>query len=204
MSSAPALVILAAGASERLGFCKALAPLTPKTPLELLLAAGRCFDGAAPLVITGQDHDAIAAAAPRGVEVRRNSDWERGRTGGVLLAASLRSGLDLCLAPVDVPLVPASVFEALLAAWLRSNSPGRGWLAPSFTPKGSPSPRFGHPVVLGRDLLQDHAGLEPKTPLNRLRERGDPVFSVEVGAPEILDDLDDPEDFGRLQGRSGT
>jgi CTP:molybdopterin cytidylyltransferase MocA len=199
-------VILAAGESTRLGQCKALVPLTPRTPLELLCAAGACFADAPPLVITGADHDEIAAAAPPGAEIGFNPDWRAGRSGGVLLAGRLRPGRDLCIAPVDVPLVPAAVFEALLATWLDADSPDRGWLAPSHTPRsnhlGVPGPRFGHPIVIGRKLLMDLAEGSPATPLHVLRERAMPLFSVGVDHPEILDDLDTPEDFQRLRIRS--
>jgi molybdenum cofactor cytidylyltransferase len=206
--SAPALVILAAGESSRLGRCKALVPLTPRTPLELLCAAGAALAERArvpTLVITGAHHEEIAAAAPAGVELLRNPDWRSGRTGGVLLAGRHRAGLDLCVAPVDVPLVPAAVIEALSRTWTDAGSPARGWLAPAWTPPSSGPdripPRFGHPVVIGRDLLRDLAALGPDAPLRRLREAASPLFSAAVDTPAILDDLDSPEDFTRLTAR---
>ena len=195
----PALVILAAGESSRMGRCKALLPLTPKTPLELLTSAGAALGGGPPLVITGADHERIAAAAPSDVEVLCNPEWRRGRTGGVLLAARHRPGRDLCIAPVDVPRVPAEVFEALLAAWTDAGAPPRGWLAPAFTPPGEEAPRYGHPIVLGRELAADLDGVGPSTPLNRLRSLARPLFSVAVGTPAILEDLDTPEDFQRFR-----
>jgi CTP:molybdopterin cytidylyltransferase MocA len=123
----------------------------------------------------------------------------------VLLAGRHRTGLDLCIAPVDVPLVPASVFETLLRAWTEAGSPARGWLAPAWPPP-SPGPdrlptRFGHPVVVGRDLLRDLGALGPDVPLRTLREAADPLFSAMVDTPAILDDLDSPEDFSRLRAR---
>jgi len=200
----PALVILAAGASARLGRCKALVPLPSteggeRTPIELLAAAGRAFDGAIPLVVTGADHDAIASSGAverAGAEILENESWASGRTGGLLLAAARRPGLDLCVAPVDVPLVPRSVFDALLRAWIERGSPGSGWLAPSH------DSNFGHPLVLGRDLLRElPAAAAPGTPLRTLRAHGKPVFTVEVASSEILDDLDTPEDLERLRLR---
>lgn len=201
--SAPALVLLAAGAAERLGRCKALAELgdavdgaPPATPLTLLLAAAADLDTAPPLVITGADHEAIAAAAPDGVEVARNPRWAEGRSGSILRARNLRPGYDLCLAPVDVPLVGAPVFAALAAAWLAAGAPARGWLAPA-TPDGRP----GHPVVLGRDLL---AAFEPTSldePLRSLRERAQPLWTTPVDSPAIHDDLDTPEDLVLLRLR---
>jgi CTP:molybdopterin cytidylyltransferase MocA len=203
----PGLVILAAGASSRLGRCKALALLPSpdggeRTPIELLASAGASFDGAVPLVVTGADHAEIAASdAVRraGAEVVRNERWSDGRTGGVLLAASRRSGLDLCVAPVDVPRVPRSVFDALLSAWLAAGAPAEGWLAPSYRRPAGTVPEFGHPVVLGRKLLQHLSGNDAGTPLRTLRALAKPVFDVEVASPEILDDLDTEEDLERLR-----
>ena len=202
----PALVILAAGASSRLGRCKALVPLPSpdggeRTPIELLASAGAAFDGDVPLVVAGADHAAIAASEAvrrAGAEVALNERWSSGRTGGVLLAASRRPALDLCIAPIDVPLVPRSVFDALLSAWIAADRPPDGWLAPWYRRSPKAVPEFGHPIVLGRKLLQALAGEDPGTPLRSLRTRAKPVFGVEVASPEILDDLDTEDDLERL------
>jgi molybdenum cofactor cytidylyltransferase len=196
----PALVVLAAGASERLGRCKALVALGRGTPLELLLRAGEGMDGAAPLVIAGADHGAIEAAAPEGVEVAFNEDWARGRSGGVRVARRLRPGADLCLAPVDVPMVPREVFAALAEEWAAAGAPARGWLAPFVEREGRR--RFGHPVVVGRELLLELEEMGDGAPLRDLRGRAEPVLAVEVEAREILDDLDTEEDLERLRERA--
>lgn len=191
----PALVILAAGASARLGECKALVPLGGSTPLERLLAAGRGLDDAPPLVITGADHEAILARLSAGCEALENEAWASGRTGGIALAAARRAGLDLCLAPVDVPLVPASVFEALAARWAEAGAPPRGWLAPLHAGRG------GHPVVLGRELAAHLETFSADRPLRDLRALATPLLSLEVSAPEVLDDLDTPADLRALRKR---
>ncbi len=200
--SSPALVILAAGESARLGCCKALAPITPKNPLELLCAAAACLEASPPLIVTGADHDEIAASAPPGVEILFNPDWKTGRTGGVLLASRRRPGFDLCIAPVDVPLVPRSVFEVLLAEWGAAGCPARGWLAPWTAAPTVVGRAYGHPVIVGRDLLGELGRMGPDAPLGGLRERAEPLLSAEVASPAILDDLDTPEDLRRLRARS--
>ncbi|MBL8857561.1 MAG: NTP transferase domain-containing protein [Planctomycetes bacterium] len=192
-----ALVVLAAGASTRLGTCKALIALTPRTPLQLLLENGGVFDGAPPLVVSGADHQALQRALPAGSALAFNVGWERGRTGGVRLASGLRAGLDLCLAPVDVPLVPAAVFRALSRVWNAAGAPARGWLAPRC------GTRFGHPIVVGRALLEELAAFGPDEPLQCLRERAEPLLSAAVDAPEIFDDLDSRDDWIRIRKRFG-
>jgi molybdenum cofactor cytidylyltransferase len=201
---APALVILAAGASTRLGTCKALVRLRdaePSTPLALLLAAGAEGSGSPPLVVTGADHTAIAAAVPPGVEVLENERWAAGRTGGVALAAARRAGHDLLLAPVDVPLVPAAVFRALVQAWEAAGAPPLGWLAPRAVPASGGPGRTGHPVVLGRDLAARLAAFDSDQPLRALRDAAQPLWAMETAFPEVLDDLDGPPDLAELRAR---
>jgi CTP:molybdopterin cytidylyltransferase MocA len=198
----PALVILAAGESRRLGQCKALVPIAPECPLELLVRAGACLDDAPPLVIAGADRDAIARALPSGAEIAFNPQWAASRTAGVRVAAELRPGFDLCVAPVDVPLVPSAVFESLLAAWRERGAPSRGWLAPSYAPPSAPENlSHGHPIVIGHDLAPALAALEPDAPLRALRAMADPVWSVAVLDDAILDDLDTPEDLARMRAK---
>lgn len=198
----PALVVLAAGASVRLGEPKALARLVPGpggTALELLLTAGSVLDDARPLVVGGAAHDALACALPRSVELGHNLAWSTGRTSSVRCAVELRPGRDLCLAPVDVPLVPAAVFAALAAEWRRQGRPERGWLAPYVVRAGLRC--FGHPVIAGRGLVADLKGFPPERPLRALRSMASPLLALAVESEAILDDLDTPLDLARLRAR---
>lgn len=203
----PTLVLLAAGASRRLGQCKALVRLrdiAPATPLELLLAGGANYDTHPPWCVTGADHEAIAAAAPPSLLLLHNPAWARGRTGGVRRAAERLAGHDLCLAPVDVPAVEREVFDLLLAAWRGAGSPARGWLAPRF--EGDGRTRYGHPVIVGRELVAELSGegfgdAADDRPLRELRRRADPRFAVETISASVLEDLDSEADLVRIRRR---
>ena len=203
----PALVVLAAGASERLGEPKALARLaagTPGTPLEFLLAAGRALGDERALVVAGRDAAAIATALGRESDLVVNPDWSAGRTGSVQLAVRQRPERDLCLAPVDVPLVPAAVFAALAEEWARNARPARGWLAPCVRLPGAGvngERRFGHPLIVGRELCRLLKSFPPDRPLRLLRELAEPLLALEVTSAAILDDLDSPGDLERLRIR---
>lgn len=192
----PALVILAGGASRRLGQCKALVEWSGATTLERLARAGAAFDAGRALVVAGADLERIAARTPRGVECVHNPRWADGRTSSVLAARDARPGLDLCIAPVDTPLVESEVFELLAASWARAGAPERGWLAPC-TP--DEPRRFGHPVVIGRALLVELSASES---LRELRARAAPLLQAPCAFESILDDLDTPEDLSRLRRRT--
>lgn len=194
-SRGSALVILAAGASKRLGQCKALVDLEGQSPLARLLDQGRSISAVAPLVVTGAHHRKIAAAEPEGCELLENPNWEAGRTGGLALAAAARVGFDLCVAPVDVPLVPRNVFWILENAWSALDAPQDGWLAPSF------EGRYGHPIWIGRRLASELLSWEPDRPLRELRAQAKECLAVEVPHPEILDDLDRSKDLEGLRRR---
>ncbi len=234
-----ALVLLAAGESRRLGTCKALAPLRPHPPLLHLFLAGRHVSDVPPIAVTGPHHAAIAeflarTPAPGELRLVRNEHASAGRTGSVACAVRALPNADLILAPVDVPLVPRAVFDALALAWSAAGAPPRGWLAPrleevpaaTLAPPasgdgrsgGSDSgnsggrgsvggvpvargPRFGHPIVIGRALAHDLLELEPDRNLRSLRAQADPLLSIAVADPEILDDLDTPGDLAALQRR---
>lgn len=193
------MVILAAGASSRLGRPKALAEIGGRSVLEHLACAGRGVDAGRTWVVLGHGAEAIAPHLPPGCTRLDNPAWSAGRTGGVSLAHRALPGRALMLAPADVPLVPARVFEALAREWERLGEPGLGWLAPWLA---GPSARtYGHPVVVGPALLDALEGLPPQAPLRELRERALPLAGLEVFDPEILDDLDTPDDLERLRNR---
>ena len=187
------VVILAAGESARLGEPKALARIGPRTALAHLAAAASAIDPR-PIVVAGAHADRIERELPQGCVLALNPNWRAGRLAGIAVARELAGFTDLCLAPVDVPLVEAQVFEALANAWRDAGEPPEGWLAP----RSAPSGRHGHPVIAGRALL---ARLEGVSILRELRAAARPLLEVEVASIAVLDDVDTPEDLLRLRER---
>ena len=201
MSAAPVLVILAGGASSRLGESKALVDLAGINPMCRLFAAAASFCDDDPILVAGPDFDAIKSAAPTGLEVLENRNWSTGRTSSLQAALRSRPQRDFLVAPVDVPLVPKEVFELLAGEWRTAGAPPKGWLAPAVRMKGEL--RTGHPVVIGRELAARTEKFTPDTPLRELRSHAEPMWRVETESHSILDDLDTPLDLKTFRARLG-
>ncbi|MHC4378501.1 MAG: nucleotidyltransferase family protein [Planctomycetota bacterium] len=203
-SRPPLVVILAAGAGRRLGQPKGAADLLGGRALELLQRAARFGAGAGAqgCVVTGAHAERVTPLIAGGFHEVHCASWAAGRTGSLAAAAAAHPGRDLCVAPVDVPCVPPEVFRALFAAWSAGGAPPRGWLAPRVAIEGAggaTTERFGHPLILGRELAAELPHSDPDRPLRDWRERAEPLWSVAVASAAVLDDLDRPGDLRRLR-----
>jgi CTP:molybdopterin cytidylyltransferase MocA len=120
-------------------------------------------------------------------------------TGGML--SSVKTGLRkiprktdaVILALVDQPMVKSRTLRAMLRAFARTRAP---LVIPTF--KG----RRGHPILLSAKLIKDALALRPDQTLQTLTRRHMPeAVQVEVDDPNILTDLDTPEDYRRAVRR---
>ncbi len=200
-SPKPQVVVLAAGASARLGQPKALAPLPLGTPLQRLCAAGAPWSSGPVCVVSGAHHAPMQDALPSSACLLHHPGWARGRTGSVQAAIQANPAKDLLIAPVDCPRIPSAVFAALVQAWWDAGSPSAGWLAPHYARNPQSAVRYGHPILIGHALAKAALGLAPSDPLRVLRSHAKPLLGVPVPHPEILEDLDTPEDLAQLVQR---
>jgi CTP:molybdopterin cytidylyltransferase MocA len=187
-SPAPTGILLAAGASTRMGSPKALREYDGVPAIRRVtgtLLAGGCDRV---VVVLGADEESIRPAVPDRPEVTVvvNELWERGRTGS--LRAALRATRDApawILHPVDHPLVIPEDVRALIAAWVPSETP---LVRPVHEGRG------GHPILLDAMLREDLLALGDDEPLRdllrnyRCRERR------VSGSPGTIQNLDTPED----------
>lgn len=134
----PSALILAAGASARMGRPKALLRLAGETFVERLCRALRDAGCPEVVVVVGAHATAIRPAVPGFARVVVNAEWRRG------MRSSLRAGLralppgPVILTHVDRPLVDPQTLARLMTA--------TGSVIP--TCGGRP----GHPVRLAADL----------------------------------------------------
>jgi molybdenum cofactor cytidylyltransferase len=192
-------LVLAAGASSRMGRPKALLDLAGRTALDRILDTCAWAGLARAVVVLGSDADAVEAGTDgkRGTIVR-HAEWAKGMTtsaqaGVRALPASAEGFL---VWPVDLPLVPAATLgELAIRFWiLRQNRK-----SPIVVPR---SGRRGHPVLFDRAYTGELLALPADRPPRALLETH-PSEVEEVAAPEAcVRDLDTPEDYARaMEGR---
>lgn len=189
-------VLLAAGASTRMGRPKLLLPLRDE-PIVRRTAREVCESGYDDvLVVSGAEHDRIVTAL-EGLPVRHavNADFASGmgssfRTG----VANLEEGCQAAMfALADQPFVTAREYRALVDAY-RLQSP---------LIVGS---RFGDvtapPHLFDRALFPELSVLEhgARSVLQRHADR----MVVLHFAPELLVDIDTPEDYERALARAAV
>lgn len=183
-------VILAAGASTRMGFPKALADIRGRPLLERHLAS---FQGAADeiVVVLGCHEEVIRAGCDLGTaRVVVNHRWTDGQASSIqrgLMAAA--AGSSILLTPVDCAPPSPAVLEALLAA----RGEGAAAIIPTCGGRG------GHPVWLApetRDLLVAPAA--PPRLDHALASLGEAARRVEVGDAGILENINNIKDLDRF------
>ena len=194
-------IVLAAGASRRLGRPKALVELEDgRTVLAAVLEclAEALPDAPAPVVVAGAHAGTILPEAERcGATPLEHAGWERGRLSSLQAAVehsapgsgSSPSTPDLLVWPVDRPGCLAADLVAMLDAWNRRDTTGPGWMSPR-----APSGRHGHPILLGAGLVPALRALGPDASLRELRAQAAWLDAVPVSHSGTELDLDHPED----------
>ena len=192
-----AAVILAAGASRRMGRIKALLPFRGETVLDRLIGLYGRF--AAPVIVVLGHHEAeIRRGMVRGSEavIAVNPEPERGQL------SSLQCGLrlapeDVLFSPVDFPAVEQATVAALLREF--PARPAATLVAPSFAGK------HGHPVLIRAALKDELLALAPEdTARTALHRHGQTAFYLDVEDAGVTADIDSPEEYEQLLAREGA
>ncbi|MCX6546057.1 MAG: nucleotidyltransferase family protein [Acidobacteria bacterium] len=196
-------IILAAGASTRMGRAKALLPVGPDTFVTRLarsfVAAG--IDDL--VVVTGPERDAIdsALAASRiPARVVRNPRRDDGQLSSLLVGLALADTpgvVAVVVGLVDAPLVLPGTIRAVVEAYRRTRSP---------IVRPVSHGRHGHPVLFAREVFDElrHAdsALGAKAVV---RAHEQDRLDVPVDDDGAWADIDTPDDYARLIGSaSGT
>jgi molybdenum cofactor cytidylyltransferase len=175
-------VILAAGASSRLGAPKAELDLDGRPALARIMAVLRAAGVGGGTVVVGPD------GPPPGVDLGSfrlvtNPDPAAGRTGS-LQAGLAATGGDVILWPVDRPLAAGATVTALLVA---AADPEADWIVPFHE-------GHGHPILLRARLRAALLAAPPDADLREiLSAAGTRRLAVPVDDPFIHANLDTPE-----------
>ncbi len=188
-----AAVILAGGASQRMGSPKALLPYQGRPFLEHLLEVTRHPKIGVRRVVLGVHAEPIAKAVHLPAdEVVINADWEKGQLSSIQAALkSLPTGLDgmlLCL--VDHPLISANLVSDLIAAFYSSHAP---IVVPAF------EGRRGHPVIFSARLFPELQTAPPYVGARAVvwAHRAE-LFQFHTNEEGCILNLNDPETFARV------
>jgi molybdenum cofactor cytidylyltransferase len=195
-----AAIILAAGASERMGYPKPLLPYRGRPFLTGILDAAFASGIDLRVVVLGYYADKIKQELDlSGVIVTTNEDLESGPIGSIragIRALAPHSVEAALVWPVDRPHVPVATVAALLDAYRETH---RAIVAPVF------QGRRGHPVLFARSVF-DELLAAPDDQGARYVVRRDPtrVATVEVADSSVLEDFNTPDDYKELLRREDT
>ena len=190
MTQSVSAILLAAGASRRMGTCKQLLQLGGKTVIA------RCLE----TLLEGGADEVVVVVSPSGDEVERAVEAYpvrvvRNADSDGDMAASIRTGREalspeatgVVIALCDYPLVTSETISRLVEEHC-------------LTPQGIIIPchsdRRGHPPLIPRQLLEELAG--SLTLRDLLRANPQRIRHLGLSDAGVLIDMDTPEDYRRI------
>jgi len=196
-------MILAAGASTRMGRPKALLPIGADT---FVVRLARAFIEAGIdelVVVAGPEWDTIEstlADARIPARVVENPRREQGQLSSLLVGLALadKPGVEaVVVGLVDVPLVSARTIVAVVEAYRRTHAP---------IVRPSNGGRHGHPVLFARAMFDELRHADPALGAKAVvRAHDQDLVNVPVDDAGACADIDTPADYARLIGSaSGT
>ncbi len=183
-------IILAAGESKRMGEPKMLMPWGKSTVLQTVISTFQASGIKDILVITGGAHQQVESLVGRTVETVYNENYQSGEMlSSIQLGLSVKmreaSAALICLG--DQPQVEERSVRSVCNAFLASKSQ---IVVPSY------QMHRGHPWLVARPLWDELIAMKPpKTPRDFLKKHANKIHYVIVDSPNILADLDTPEDY---------
>ena len=190
-------LILAAGASSRMGTVKALLELEGRTFLDRIIEAlaGECSPVC---VVLGHHAEAIRSGLrdPDRAIFVENPQPERGQLSSLQcgLAVIPSTSRGVLFTPVDIPAIRPGTVAQIARRFAQGDAP---LVIPRY------ENRRGHPVCLSRPLIDELLELSVDTRASDVIHRHlDEAVFLDVDDPAIVDDIDDPEAYQRLVQRT--
>jgi molybdenum cofactor cytidylyltransferase len=192
-------IVLAAGASSRMGHAKAALPLGATGDTVVSRVVRTLLAGGVPdlVVVAGAHIDAVRRAMPaheRRARVVEHPGWAQGQLSSLLagLQAIDDPLLEAALVTlVDVPLVQPSTVAAVIEAWRRTRAP---------IVRPVDGDRHGHPVIFDRTVFADLRAANPAVGAKAVfATHAARVLDVEVKDPGAYKDIDTPGDYEAMR-----
>ncbi len=191
-------IVLAAGASSRMGQAKAALPLGQMGETVVSRVIGTLLRGGVPqvVVVAGAHIDAVRAAMPPReprARIVEHPGWQIGQLSSLLkgLEAIDDPQLEAALVTlVDVPLVLASTVAAVIAEWRRTRAP---------IVRPAQGDRHGHPVIFDRAVFEDLRRADLNTGAKAVfATYRDRVVNVDVTDAGAFEDMDTPAEYQKI------
>jgi molybdenum cofactor cytidylyltransferase len=190
MTQSVSAILLAAGASRRMGTCKQLLPFKGKTVIARCLET--LLEGGADEVVvvvspSGDEVERAVGAYP--VRVVRNTDSDGEMAASICTGREALSpeATDVVIALCDYPLVTSGTISRLVEEHCLDPL---GIIIPYC------SNRRGHPALIPRLLLNELAG--SLTLRDLLRANPQRIRHLDLSDSGVLIDMDSPEDYRRI------
>ena len=188
-------VILAAGASGRMGKQKALLTISGKSFIQHLVDVFLSSAVAKTIVVVGADADRIERQlAGSGVEIAFNENYAQAQLSSIvtgLKAAHAYHPDAVLFHPVDHPLIATALINTLVATFIEKSPT---ILLPTF------NGRRGHPVLFSASLFAELKTASPDIGARSVVwSHAAEVLEVETNEEGIILDIDTPEDYEHLR-----
>ncbi len=181
-------IVLAGGASSRMGQPKALLPLGTTTMVERLVKLFNHFCEQT-IIVTGTHHSQILNTLPQlAPQILFNENHAEGMFSSLRKGLAATSADAILLSPVDFASVEASSIASLF------NAPTQPIVKPRF------EGHSGHPILIRQPaidaLRKADAGSNAKQVLSQFQ-----ATYIDLNDPGVADDCDTPQDYVRLLAR---
>ena len=191
MSLALPGVVLAAGASTRMGRPKLLLPVNGRPMVAGVVEALRGGGVREIVLVTAPDDEALQSwARQNGVTVAINPNPDRGMLSTIqegIAALGGSEGEILLVSPADLPNLQSETVSNLLRKMIETGAP---LAVPTFHGKR------GHPLAIASRLIPEIDTLDPNVGLKQLRDRHEAeLLEIEVEDAGVVQDVDTPEDY---------
>ena len=192
-------VILAAGASSRMGQPKAGLALTDRADTFLSRVIRTFLTAGLPdiVVVSGAaDDDVRRAAAPfeRWVRVAHNAGWQQGQLSSLLIGLAEPTVTPIegaLMTLVDTPLVTPATVRTIVATWRRARAP---------IVRPARGDEHGHPVIFDASVFDElRAADRAAGAKSVVRAHAGEIVNVPIEDPGAYTDIDTPQDYEELR-----